>query len=122
MKIRIRGNSIRYRLTMSEVAAFSRTGYYEETTNFGTGMFRYALRAASDATHLGASFEGNMITLTMPVSDARTWAENTRIGFDHELSLPGGESLILLVEKDFACLDETGEDQSDNYPNPRAQD
>jgi hypothetical protein len=27
-------------------------------------------------------------------------------------------SLYLLVEKDFVCLDETSEDQSDNYENP----
>jgi hypothetical protein len=25
-----------------------------------------------------------------------------------------------LLEKDFACLDNTLEDQSDNYPNPKA--
>jgi hypothetical protein len=28
--------------------------------------------------------------------------------------------LFLLVEKDFVCLDNTVEDQSDNYPNPNA--
>ena len=122
MKIRIRGNSIRYRLTMSEVESFSRTGYYEESTNFGTGLFRYALKAVPGTPHLGASFENDVITLTMSLSDARTWATDARVGFDHQLSLPGGESLVLLVEKDFACLDETGEDQSDNYPNPKAQD
>jgi hypothetical protein len=27
----------------------------------------------------------------------------------------------LLVEKDFVCLDNTIEDQSDNYPNPLAE-
>jgi hypothetical protein len=28
------------------------------------------------------------------------------------------EKLHLLVEKDFTCLDNVTEDQSDNYPNP----
>ena len=27
-------------------------------------------------------------------------------------------SLYLLIEKDFACLDHSSEDQSDNYENP----
>jgi len=27
-----------------------------------------------------------------------------------------------LVEKDFKCLDNVAEDQSDNYPNPLAKD
>jgi hypothetical protein len=26
------------------------------------------------------------------------------------------------LEKDFTCLDETGEDQSDNYPNPKTEE
>jgi len=29
-----------------------------------------------------------------------------------------GVQLHLLLEKDFVCLDNTAEDQSDNYPNP----
>jgi hypothetical protein len=29
-------------------------------------------------------------------------------------------NLHLLVEKDFTCLDNVAEDQSDNYPNPLA--
>jgi len=28
------------------------------------------------------------------------------------------QSLYLLIEKDFKCLDETTEDQSDNFENP----
>jgi hypothetical protein len=28
------------------------------------------------------------------------------------------ENLYLLVEKDYTCLDNVEEDQSDNYPNP----
>jgi hypothetical protein len=32
--------------------------------------------------------------------------------------MENGKELFLLLEKDFVCLDETIEDQSDNYPNP----
>jgi hypothetical protein len=41
--------------------------------------------------------------------------DTERIGFENNY---GG--LFLLVEKDFTCLDEVAEDQSDNYPNPLA--
>lgn len=122
MKIRIRGNSIRYRLTMSEVETFSTTGYYEEHTSFGHRKFGYALKAEQGIDHLKASFDGDIITLMVPGQDARDWAGNSVVGFSHSLELEGGGALSLLLEKDFACLDETGEDQSDNYPNPRTQE
>ena len=41
-------------------------------------------------------------------------------GFQHKQALSNGKELFLLVEKDFVCLDNTFEDQSDNYPNPNA--
>ena len=31
------------------------------------------------------------------------------------------KKLYILIEKDFKCLDNTIEDQSDNYPNPLAE-
>jgi hypothetical protein len=36
-----------------------------------------------------------------------------RVGFEDTV-----DQLHLLVEKDFTCLDNVAEDQSDNYPNP----
>jgi hypothetical protein len=121
MKIRIKGNSIRYRLTMSEVEAFSSTGSVSESTSFGKNKFHYSLVADPDIAALGAKFENNTITLMLPEKHAGTWAESSAIGFTNTLKLEGGELLTLLLEKDFTCLDETEEDQSDNYPNPRTQ-
>ncbi|MFT6938435.1 MAG: hypothetical protein ACJA1N_002742, partial [Saprospiraceae bacterium] len=45
MKIRIKGNSIRYRLTKTEVEVFSREGYYSEETTFNGNTLVYALKA-----------------------------------------------------------------------------
>ena len=42
MKIRIKGNSLRYRLTKTDVENFDRDGYLEESTNFGSQLFKYA--------------------------------------------------------------------------------
>ena len=44
MKIRIKGNAIRYRLTRSDVDKFSANGYIEETTDFGRQTLTYALQ------------------------------------------------------------------------------
>ena len=45
MKIRIKGNSVRVRLTRSEVDHFAETGYLEESTEFGNSHFLYALQS-----------------------------------------------------------------------------
>ena len=39
---------------------------------------------------------------------------------EHYEDLSNGDKFFLLLEKDFACLDNTHEDQSDKYPNPKA--
>lgn len=112
MKIRIKGNSLRYRLTKTDVERFSNEGYLEEETAFGTGKLIYALQRY-DANRLSASFGNNKITLFMPEEMAGDWAITDRVGFE-EANGP----LYLLIEKDFKCLDNVAEDQSDNYPNP----
>jgi hypothetical protein len=112
MKIRIKGNSIRYRLTITDVATFDRDGYLEETTNFGTQVFKYALQRSA-GTILTAGFNNNCITIYMPLNMAYEWTNTDRIGFEYS-----GSRIHLLIEKDFVCLDNVTEDQSDNYPHP----
>jgi len=112
MKIRIKGNSLRYRLTKTDVENFDRDGYLEETTNFGTHTFKYALQRTM-AEYLTADFTNNTITLYMPAALALEWTSTDRVGYENNSS-----EMYLLVEKDFKCLDNVAEDQSDNYPNP----
>ena len=119
MKIRIRGNSIRYRLTRSEVEAFCTTGRFEENTNFGDVLFTYALQAKEGIETLDAKFHDNTITVFLEKNASKDWFETNQIGFSGSIQKTNGTALKLLVEKDFVCMDETVEDQSDNYPNPK---
>lgn len=119
MKIRIKGNSIRFRLTKTEIANFGRNGYLEEKTEFPGGpAFIYRLERKVGINTLEAAFNGTCIVLQVPENIAAEWTGTETIGFNHTLALPGGKELFLLIEKDFVCLDHTFEDQSDNYPNP----
>lgn len=120
MKIRIKGNSIRLRLTQTEVANFANNGYLEEHTEFGNATFTYALANDAEVLNLSAKMEGAKITMQVPPDLAKNWTSTNEVGFQHKLSLNNGKELFLLVEKDFVCLDNTFEDQSDNYPNPNA--
>ena len=121
MKIRIRGNSVRYRLTKSEVEAFCREGYFEEKTHFESKNFIYKLEAKSDIDQLYADFECDMITLYINTELCSNWHKDDRVGFGGTMITKNGNSISLLLEKDFICMDETVEDQSDNYPNPKVQ-
>jgi len=115
MKIRIRGNSVRYRLTQSEVEQLRIEGVITEQTDFGNKTLTYILRA-SDTPELKATYHNDIITLLMPQAQADEWTNTDRIGFENTEG-----KLLLYVEKDFKCLDNVEEDQSDNYPNPLAK-
>lgn len=121
MKIRIKGNFVRFRLTKSEVATISEQGYLEEQTVFGPAphqVFTYALQSKDGIQQLEAAFDHNRITMFLPAEEARTWYDSDRVGFENDTDNGTEYPLHLLLEKDFVCLDETAEDQSDNYPNP----
>jgi hypothetical protein len=94
------------------VTAFSANGYIEESIYFGNQALTYALQKNS-FNNLSAIFENNKITLFMPEAMVNEWALTEKVGFEYWHA-----ELFLLVEKDFKCLDDVAEDQSDNYPNP----
>lgn len=122
MKIRIKGNSIRLRLTKSDVDRFDKEGMVEERTDLGNVTFGYVLQRSNEVDQLTASFSDGKIIMYVPESWAQEWTTTDRVGFDSHVSLGNGVEggLYLLLEKDFKCLDETVEDQSDNYDNPLA--
>jgi len=119
MKIRIKGNSIRYRLTKTEIGNFEKQGFLEDETTFLNGpSLYYRLEKKEGIAGLEASFSGNRICVFVPESMANKWTSTDIVGFDETMDNGEGKKLFLLIEKDFVCLDPTLEDQSDNYPNP----
>ena len=120
MKLRIKGNTIRFRLTKSEVAYFSEKGMIKETTNFITGDFSYGMQTSPNASSITAGFTNNEIILTIPERQAKEWTGTNKVGLSEEMPIKDNKKLYILIEKDFKCLDETSEDQSDNYANPLA--
>lgn len=121
MKIRLKGNSVRFRLTKTEVETFCKTGYFAEHTEFNTNVFTYALKSKEGLEGLEADYKENTITVYLSAKEQDNWALTERVGFQNTVRLKNGQELFLLVEKDFVCMDETIEDQSDNYPNPNFQ-
>ena len=121
MKIRMKNNSLRLRLTRPEVELFGQEKYIEGRTQFGNAVFIYAMQCDDGAEEISAELVDNKITMHIPISTAETFVNTEIVGFQHEQMLGSGEKLFLLFEKDFKCIDgEVLEDQSDNYDNPSA--
>ena len=118
MKIRIRGNSVRFRLTKPDVEMLCAQGWVEETTAFPDRDFHYRVEISDQTVQLSGSYVEDRITIYLPRGKAEGWAINNLVGFEYYLQLNSGEQLFLLLEKDFTCLTERGEDESENYPNP----
>jgi hypothetical protein len=118
MKIRIKGNSIRIRVTRSEIEQFGNTGRLEERTEFGGNAFVYVLSIAGESKDLSAGFIDGKMTVTVPESITKEWTTTERVGYEHNMPIGGGKYLYLLIEKDFKCIDNEAEDQSDHYEHP----
>ncbi len=120
MKLRIRDNSIRLRLTRGEVEALARDGRVASTVAFpGGARLEYAVQSAPGTQAPGADYAGGAVRVTVPADEVRAWAGSERVSIAGEQPLGGAAALSILVEKDFACLaPRAGEDESDMFPQP----
>lgn len=121
MKIRIKSNFIRIRLTRHEVEKLRSEGMVEASTVFGPdAVFHYAVCTDAQAAGLKASFADQRITFYLPQHEAHTWPDDQRTGFE-AIQENGAGGLGLLLEKDFICLDQPDAGAETLYPNPLAQ-
>lgn len=117
MKLRIKGNSVRIRLSKPEVHALSSGKSLQEVTSFGNSRFAYAVQPV-DLKHMHATYENNTITIHVPSAYLQDWPSNSMVGFEEMMDIGTEGTLHLLLEKDFKCLDVSQEDQSDFFENP----
>ena len=122
MKLRIRDNSIRLRLTRGEVDSLHADGLVKARTEFPAGHeFGYELESSPASVQPDASFSDHVITVRVPEAMALAWASTEQVSMEGEQILDDGEKLTILVEKDFTCLaPREGEDESEMFPNPQA--
>ena len=124
MKLRIKGASVRLRLTQTEVKTFEATGTWSAETPLPGGRLKYTLLLSKSDAAMSANWAsdslGACLTVVIPEPMATEWKAPDAVSMRGSVDVPNGPSTTLLVEKDFACLDNTEEDQSDNFPNPNA--
>ena len=114
MKLRIRGSSIRLRLTKSEVDTLRDGGKVEETTPLHPSPLVYVIERA-EASRVSVSFQGGRLSVSVPAAVLRDFCETDRVGFEET-----HDGVRVLVEKDWQCLAPRDEDESDAFPHPGA--
>lgn len=121
MKLRVRHNSIRFRLGQSEVEALWRSGECREAIVFpGGAKLEYALLASGNGNgKIGACFSDGVVSVSVPKEQIAVWHSSDQVGIRAAVDVEPGTTLQVLIEKDFRCIDEgVEEDQSDAFANP----
>ena len=116
MKLRIKGNTVRFRLTQQEVARLRETGEIVERTEFDGATLRYGIESVAADAGLDAGFRDGAIAVRVPQSQMRQWADAGEVG------LYGRAGAVeIAIEKDFQCLHgDRIRSEADAFPNPHA--
>lgn len=122
MKLRIQGNSLRLRLSRSEVMRFNEKLIIEDTVDFGTSTLTYLLSVSHNADAVSAKYNGDIIEVQVPAALAQDWAGTEQVSIAAEQKLENGTRLQLLIEKDFKCAHNSQDANADAYLNPLAED
>jgi hypothetical protein len=124
MKLRIKGNSLRMRLGRAELAHFLHDGRIEDTIHFAAepeARLTYALEvSAVDAAQTQVRYLPQEVTVVLTPGQVRQWSQDGEIGVYTQAPLGAGSMLEVVVEKDFACLDRSDEDNEDTFANPQS--
>jgi hypothetical protein len=120
MKLRLLDSSIRLRLTRNEVELAATGGIVKSSVSFpDNAVFTYVIESSPANVSITATFAAGDLIVRLPENDVRDWAASDRVSLSGEQLLANGQTLRILVEKDFACLaPREGEDESDMFPNP----
>lgn len=118
----MRENSVRLRLTQSEISRLAESGRVEQRVDFGAdlgGAFSFVLELEPGGSRVLAAITGGRLSVSVPRALAMRWIETEQVGIEAEQETAEGARLKLVIEKDFACLKpRPGEDDSDSFPNP----
>jgi hypothetical protein len=121
MKLRINGNSLRLRVSRSELARFQSGGRIEETIHFTASpeaKLTYALESASQSSLVKVRYGLNEVTVILSEARARIRGVEGEVGVYDTVDIGSAGSLDVIVEKDFACVDRSDKENSDTFPNP----
>jgi hypothetical protein len=124
MKLRLQSNSVRLRLKRAEVAQLVKTGRVEEVITMGGSrddVFRYILEASNTVSTPRATLKNREVLVQVSAREVARWESGDEVGMEATQLVGDGVELQVLIEKDFACLNGTNEQNVDTFANPLAE-
>ncbi|MBP2831016.1 hypothetical protein J8281_02350 [Aquimarina sp. U1-2] len=128
MKLRIKGNTIRYRLTKAEVEQLKTYGEVSEQISFGPGKdasqtLRYTIQQNRELEAIGISFIKGEVCVELPRDIFKGFTETEQVSLQNDPWPGATQTVFILVEKDFQCLHKRpNEDETDHYQHPLAEE
>ena len=118
MKLRIKGNTLRIRLSVTEVDMLANGKPVKEETNFPSSTLSCSVIPGESNS---ADFDNKTVLISLKRAAIETWAESTEVSISGNIPIGQNNILSILVEKDFKCLTVRLEDESELYPNPNQE-
>jgi hypothetical protein len=108
MKLRIRGNSLRLRVSKTELAKIAATGKVEDSVRFSSEQsLRYGIEVRPTGA-VTATFADAAILVTLPKARLDLWLRPAEVSVEGSQPIGGGKVLQILLEKDEARHGQAG--------------
>jgi len=123
MKLRLKENSLRLRVTRSELAHLQARQRIQEAVLFPTdnrARLSYALEVGSHSEPVHVAFASQQIVVSVSQDQFMSWSNEDQVGIYASLHVTESTDLDVAIEKDFACLDLSDQDNQDTFANPMA--
>ena len=103
MKLRIRGNSLRFRLTDEDLDEMRNRGSIQDSIQFTPdpdARLKYCLALSRDTDVIAAQFVGNEIQILIPFSVSNPWLDSSGVGLEFRQNLGQNGELRVSIERD----------------------
>lgn len=121
MKLRIKGNTLRLRLTQTEIDQLGQGETVREEIPFPQAILTYAVAADASLSSMAVQYQDLEVLVRLLEYQVREWVDTDLVGLEETLEVGDGKTLYLLLEKDFQCLHKRpNEDEADQFANPAA--
>jgi hypothetical protein len=112
MKLWIRGNSLRLRVSRTELARIADTGRAEDTVRFSSEQgLRYGIEVRPTGA-VTAAFSADAILVNLPKPRLDLWLRPGEVSVEGSQPIGGGKVLQIVLEKDDAPVQRGDEGDS----------
>ncbi|POY35462.1 hypothetical protein C3K47_15490 [Solitalea longa] len=117
MKIRIKANTIRFRLDKNDILLINESGHTKEETSIANGKLHFCIKSKPIETAV-IKLDPFSVHLLVPETQLLNWSKSDENGLYLSLKNDDQSELKIAIEKDYKCLTERNEDETASFDNP----